>query len=479
MGREILVPGSTLDGFVIGEKVHTGGMAALWSVTRPDIDIPIVLKAPLILDGDDATAIVGFEMEQMILPQLSGVHAPRCFAVGDFSRQPYIVMEYIQGKSLLPLLDSTPLPLDRVYEIGAKTAIALDAIHRQHVIHLDVKPSNVIIRDSGDAALIDYGLSHHELLPDLLAEEFQLPMGTGPYISPEQVRGDRSDPRSDLFALGVLLYYLSTGERPFGYPRTRRGLRARMWRDPVPPRVLRPDMPEWFQEIVLRCLESDPDLRHPTAAQLAFDLRNPNEVVVSERGRRLDRDGRIVVLGRWWRTRNAPTEPAMSFVSRIAAAPIVMAAVDLGDDMTTPSEYVRETVGRILKTLPGARLACVNVLKLNRIAMNYALDEQGRNIHVQRLVELKEWARPLKLADEQATFHVLEAPDTSSALIDYAVANRVDHVVIGAHAPTALRRLLGSVASRVIAEAPCTVTVVRAPQEVEQGREGSTIDAAR
>ena len=80
MGREILVTGSTLDGFLIGEKVHAGGMAALWSVTRADIDVPVVLKAPLILDGDDATAIVGFEMEQMILPQLSGVHAPRCFA---------------------------------------------------------------------------------------------------------------------------------------------------------------------------------------------------------------------------------------------------------------------------------------------------------------------------------------------------------------------------------------------------------------
>ena len=93
MGRDVLKTGTFVDGFLVREKLHVGGMASLWRVTRDDIDFPIVLKTPLILDGDDATAIVGFEMEQMILPQLSGPHAPRCVAVGDFSRQPYLVME--------------------------------------------------------------------------------------------------------------------------------------------------------------------------------------------------------------------------------------------------------------------------------------------------------------------------------------------------------------------------------------------------
>ena len=82
MGRDVLQSGTIIDGFLVGEKLHVGGMASLWRVTRDDIAFPVVLKTPLILDGDDATAIVGFEMEQMILPQLAGPHSPRCVASG-------------------------------------------------------------------------------------------------------------------------------------------------------------------------------------------------------------------------------------------------------------------------------------------------------------------------------------------------------------------------------------------------------------
>ena len=135
--------------------------------------------------------------------------------------------------------------------------------------------------------LLDFGLSHHDQLPDLMQEEFRLPFGTAPYMSPEQLRGIRNDPRSDLFALGVLLYFFSTGVRPFGESETLRGMRRRLWRDPVPPRRLRPDYPPWLQEIVLRCLEIEPGYRYPTAAQLAFDLTHQNEVKLTARSERL------------------------------------------------------------------------------------------------------------------------------------------------------------------------------------------------
>ena len=143
---------------------------------------------------------------------------PRFVAKGDFTRQPYIVMEHIAGDSLRARFDAAPLPLDEVVQIGAKVATALHDLHRQHVVHLDVKPSNIMFRPTGEAVLVDFGLSRHDLLPDLLDEEFELPMGTGPYMSPEQVQFVRNDPRSDLFALGVMLYHLATGERPFGSP---------------------------------------------------------------------------------------------------------------------------------------------------------------------------------------------------------------------------------------------------------------------
>ena len=129
---------------------------------------------------------------------------------------------------------------------------------------------------SGEAVLIDYGLSHHNHLPDLLQEEFRLPYGTAPYMAPERLLGVRDDPRSDIFSLGVLLYFFTTGERPFGETETMRGMRRRLWRDPYPPRQLRADYPPWLQEIVLRCLEIEPVWRYPTAAQLAFDLDHPD-----------------------------------------------------------------------------------------------------------------------------------------------------------------------------------------------------------
>src|SRR3954465_1964550 len=145
-------------------------MANLWRVSHPDHDLPLVMKLPFVQPGENPIAIIGLEVEGMILPRLTGEHAPRFIKAGDFSH-PYVVMEFIAGRSLKDRLDETPLPADEVAAIGAAIAVALHDLHAQHVVHLGVKPSNVILRDNGEAALIDYGLSHHDQLPDLVAEE--------------------------------------------------------------------------------------------------------------------------------------------------------------------------------------------------------------------------------------------------------------------------------------------------------------------
>ena len=103
----------------------------------------------------------------------------------------------------------------------------------------------------------------------------------------------------------------------------------------------------------------------------------------------------------------------------------------------------------------------LNVLKLNRIALDQTLDEEGNNKHVQRLVGLKDWARPMKLDQGRITFHVLEAIDPAETILDYARINNVDHIIMGARANSTMRKILGSVSAKVAAEAPCTVTVVR------------------
>ena len=459
-----LSPGMVIDGFELQENLGTGGMAQLWAVSRGGEPAPLIMKIPMLIDSDDPLPIVCFETEQMIMPRLAGPHVPRFVATGPLDPMPYVVMERIPGESLKSRLDEVPLPWPEVVTIGAKVAHALHDLHLQHVIHLDIKPSNVMIRDTGEAVLIDYGFARHERLPDLLAEEFREPFGTTPYMAPEQVLQDRADPRSDLFALGAMLYFFVTGERPFGNPRGGQ-IRRRLWRDPVPPRALAADCPPWLQEVILRCLEIDPDDRYATAAQLALDLENPEQVRLTERAERLERDGGVKTFRRWLKARKAQPLETPNIAGQLSRAPIVLAAVDLSPGNEDLAESLRMMIGRILSIEGEARIACVNILKTSRIAVDILEDEEGRSLHVQRLVLLRHWGASLDIPKEQITYSVLEAPDPASALVDYARHNNVDHIVIGARASSALRRYLGSVSSRVVAEAPCSVTVVRTSKD--------------
>jgi nucleotide-binding universal stress UspA family protein len=252
------------------------------------------------------------------------------------------------------------------------------------------------------------------------------------------------------------------------------GMRRRLWRDPVPPRKLKPDYPPWLQEIVLRCLEIEPAWRHPTAEQLAFDLTHPSEVTLTTRSERLKRDPLSTVLRRRFnKDLNRPRNKA-TLAAHLASAPIIAVAIDLNGS-TALNDELRTTAGRILATLPSARLACLNVLKLGRMTIDKTLDEHGHNKHVDRLVALRHWAEPLKLEDNRLTAHVLEAVDPASAVLEFAEMSRVNHILIGARQNSVLRKLLGGVSAKVAAEASCTVTVVRcaAVAEAEPADEDS------
>jgi eukaryotic-like serine/threonine-protein kinase len=464
MAKPSMQPGAMIDGFTVGDCVHRGGMATLWSVTHPGINVPLLMKVPRVSEGEDPAAIVSFEMEQMILPRLSGPHVPACFGTGDFARQAYVVIERIPGQTLYKRIDELPLAYEEARVLGGKIASALAALHRQNVIHHDIKPSSVMFRDSGEAVLIDFGLSHHNHLPDLLQEEFRLPYGTAPYMAPERLLGVRDDPRSDLFSLGVLLYFFTTGERPFGESETLRGMRRRLWRDPYPPRQLRDDYPPWLQEIVLRCLEIEPAWRHPTASQLAFELGHPDQIKLTARSERLARDPLSTVWRRRFNRGTMQPKQKSDAADQLASSPILAVAIDVTEASGPLNEALRVTTERILATLPFARLACLNVLKLGLVTIDRTLDEKGNNKHVDRLVALRHWASSLNLDESRLTVHVLEAIDPASAILEFTEANQVDHIVIGARQDSMLRTLLGSVSSKVASEARCTVTVVRPPR---------------
>ena len=354
-----------------------------------------------------------------------------------------------------------------------KVAVALADLHRQNVIHHDIKPSSIMFRPTGEAVLIDFGLSHHNQLPDLLQEEFRLPYGTAPYMAPVRLLRARDYPRSDLFSLGVLLYFFTTGVRPFGESETLPGMR-RLWRDPHPPRKLRPDYPPWLQEVVLRCLEIDPVWRYPTASQLAFDLGNPDQVRLTARSERVKRDPISTVWRRRFNRGLTQPKPKSDLAAQLASCPILAVALDIAEGSEALNEALRMTAERILATLPSARLACLNILKLGRVTIDRTLDEQGNNKHIDRLVTLRHWASPLKLDENRLTVHVLEAIDPAAAILEFAEVNHVDHIVIGARQNSFVRALLGSVSSKVAAEAGCTVTVVRPPRAAAMAEQDMT-----
>ncbi len=460
MGRQFK-PGDVVGGFRLEKKFHEGGLGWLWKVSCADIAAPLVMKLPFLRPGEDPLSIISYETEQMIAPRLTGAHVPRYIAGGDFDG-PYIVMEMIAGPTLKERLAELPLPPEQVADIGARIADALEDIHQQRVIHLDLKPSNVMMRPTGEAVLLDFGLARHLDLPDLPAEELEGPMGTGAYISPEQVLGVRHDKRSDLFSLGVLLYFFATGERPFGEPDTLRQWRIRLTRMPVPPRSVKADVPNWLQEIILHCLEIDPRDRYQSAAHVAFDLRHPELVPLTARAEGTGGGGLFGFLWRFTRQAKARVQLIPEPAPAGNAASIVMAAVDFDPEHAAVAQALMRQVERLVAGEPNTRIACVNVLKLARLMPDETEDAEGRNLHLVRLSELKHWAAPLTRLSNRVTFHVIEALDPADALIEFARRNNVRHLAMGARASSALRRYLGSVSAKVAAEASCTVTVVRA-----------------
>lgn len=457
---EHLSPGAVVDGFRIDGLLHEGGMALLYAVSREDTALPLVMKTPKLAFGSHPACYVGFEVEQMILATLSGPGVPRLVAKGDVDGRPYLVMERIEGPALVDFARRAPLPAAQAALLVGAVASALHELHRQNVIHLDLKPANVLFRPSGEAVLIDFGLARRGDLPDLVDEEFHAAVGTGAYIAPEQLLGGRNDPRSDLFALGVVAYQLATGARPFGDPTSRRAMRRRLHVDPVPPRARNRDVPPWLQEVILRCLELQPAARYATAAQLAHDLAHPEQIHLTARARRLDRGGVAQRLRRWldgWRLEPAEGAGASA---HLALAPHVVVAVDLDDHDPALDEAMREAVHRALVAEPGLRITLVSVREPGLLTEDSA-EELQQSGQVQALLELRHWARPLGVAPEKLRLHVAQAGDAAAALLDYAATHHADRIIMGARGASRLRRYLGSVSARVVAQAPCSVSVIR------------------
>ena len=456
-----IAPGATIDGFEIGERLHAGAMGNIFRVTKPGLSAPMIMKVPRVGPNEPAETIISFETEATIVPALSGPHVPKFVAAGDITRTPYLVTEWIEGHSLLEAMRSAPLPVDEVARIGAAIADALHGLHQQDAIHLDLKPANVILKPDGSVALVDFGFAHHARYPDLLDEETRA-AGSAPYISPEQVLKIRSDPRSDLFSLGVVLYEMLTNRYPFGEPDT--DVRNRLWLDPAPPSMHRPDTPPWLQEIILRCLELHAEYRYQSAAHVAFDLRNPEQVVLTGRATKTRRAGLLKLAKRFLHVRREL--PRLKYPkAQVSRTPIIMVAVDTTHPEDDRQPAIQRAAQQILSLSGEFRLVCVSVIATTPIQEGSKQDETASGQHLEHLVRLRHWVEPLRMPVQRVSLHAIESADPARARLEFARVNNVDLIVLGAPGPAQPGKTWWrSVASTVTAHAHCSVHVVRTPQ---------------
>lgn len=453
MPPALLAPGSRLGGFVIDACIHPGAHAQLYRVQcaegQHDPGFPLVLKQ-LCADSADAAALRRFEVEHRALQVLGGPQLPRLVAADDAAQRPWLVMEAIEGGSLQQRLDQPALPaVEEVVGLGVALAQAVHSLHQQQGVHLGLRPDRVRVTADGRVVLLGWGLSWHAHHPDLHAGLRGAAAGEAGWMAPEQLLGVRGDPRSDIFALGAILYQLLTHELPYGLPDNEALLRRRLWREAPPPRRWRPEIPAWLQQVLLRCLAPEPAQRYPSAAHLAFDLRHPQQVRVTPRGEALQPPAFWTTGRRWLRAqRLLRRPPAPRPVRALSEVPIVLLAVPVEDTPPDTLQALRRAALRALGTRPGARLACVSVVP-----------QSARNDVAQRrqLAQLQRWAQGLEGPGYQTSCHVLVAPDVALALLDWAQRHAVSDLVLGAGAAAP-----EGVALRVARQAACHVQLVRA-----------------
>lgn len=460
---DIFQEGKVVDGFVLGKEVHRGGMATLFTATKEGIDVPILLKIPRVGRDQPVESLIGFETELTILRSLKSPHVPKFLGAGNMATRPYIAMERIEGRPLEDYIkEGKVFTVDEVVKIGADLAQAVQSLHSQDAIHLDIKPENILIDDKGKLTLIDFGLSHHARYPDLLAEEMRKGVGSAPYISPEQVAGIRSDARSDIYSIGVIMYELLTGELPFGNPQSLSGLRRRMWAKPFPPRAIRREIPRWLQEVVLRCLEPRAADRYQSAARLRQVLRDPEGVTLTERA------DRVEPLSFWQNLKGmfkaAGYEPSLSPRPSMGNydAPLMIAAIDTRQSDEDLRERMQLTAKNLLLAYPESRLVCLSTISSTPTFEGNQENETASGIVRGHLVQLMEWAKPLKLPPERISYHVLEAMDPASRIVEFAKDNDASLILIGAsHKSPNIVTPWRTSMTKIVEEAPCSVHIVR------------------
>jgi eukaryotic-like serine/threonine-protein kinase len=282
----------TISHFRVLEKLGAGGMGVVYKAVDTRLDRPVALKFLPDNMAQDAQALERFRREAHAASALNHPGICTIYDIGEQDHRPFIAMEFIDGETLRQHIHGQPLPLEQILDFGIQIADALDVAHTEGIIHRDIKPSNVFVTKRGQVKLLDFGLAKL-VAKDLLTlnpddssskgTEDSLSIvgvisGTPAYMSPEQVRGDDLDRRTDIFALGLLLYEMATGRQAFGGRTGGAIIEAILTRAPAPVHTVNPLIPSQLEEIINKCLDKDRNLRYSTAAAVRSDLQQLKRV---------------------------------------------------------------------------------------------------------------------------------------------------------------------------------------------------------
>jgi serine/threonine-protein kinase len=272
-----LVVGETLDQYQLLELLARSGMASIFKARDTFSGAAVALKVPHVQLEADVVFAQRFEREEQIGQKLDHPNIVRILKPRDKSRM-YIAMEFVEGTSLRALMRGHPLPREQALDVARQIGEALVYLESQGVVHRDLKPENVLLTASGQVKILDFGIALAEASRRLTWGALSNALGTPDYMAPEQIRGRRGDARTDIYALGMLLYEMLTGKLPFDRPDARSLLRAKASEEPRPPSWYVKDFDPGLEAIILKAIERDPRNRYDSAAQLLADLKDPSAV---------------------------------------------------------------------------------------------------------------------------------------------------------------------------------------------------------
>jgi serine/threonine-protein kinase len=276
-------PGQELDHYRIEAAVADSGMASIYRATDMRDGRQVAIKIPHMALEQDPVRADRFKREEEIGVTLHHPNVMRVFP-DDHRSGIYIVMEWCPGRLLRQILtEEGKLAPERAIKITLGILRALDYIHNHGVVHRDLKPENIMVDDQDNVKLIDFGIASIEGAKRLTYTGYTQALGTPEYIAPEQVKGKRGDARSDLYAVGIMLYEMLTGRTPFTGPSPLAVMNDRLMNHPLPPRIAEPSITPQLQEVLYRAIEREPKNRYPSAHAFALDLEHLDQVGVADR----------------------------------------------------------------------------------------------------------------------------------------------------------------------------------------------------